>query len=401
MVSLTLYLGTLLSLQTGFTLKLVQVFSVIALIALLFNALSGGKKVFRIPVYYYLPFLLVILSASLSLINSEGIEGLRILINYLWLQLTAFVLISAIESESLLKKAINFSFLSCIITMIFGYFQQIGYYTGIYNPMDYVGIHSTFVDFYGPVLRMSPGTFANEYGEILQTNAIMITTFLILGQNVISRMEKITYSMFLFFLICSLCINLTRVSWLSYSFILILLLLISKLKFRTWVLILSTTAITITAAYMFVKLFIDTNLITLILQRFDEFNYLTEYSAGSRLELWEEAFNSFMQSPLTGNGFGSMVGTHNIFLQLLSETGIIGTTTFFTMLGFVFYRIAKAVRKAKSEYLRITGIGIFLSLLGCFIFDMTNHGINHFVFWFIIAIGLSIDLIQNERKKIN
>ena len=202
-LALTVYWGTLLCMEIGFTLKAVQVFTVLGLISLIFRELLFVKNrhafsLFRLPVSYYLPFLLFIFIALLSLINSSGTESIRLLINYLWLQLTAFILVATIKSENFLKKVINVSFLSCFITILIGYFEQIGYYTGLYDPFQYFDTNSVFTAFYGPILRMSPGTFANEYGKILQTNAIMITTYLILGKKLINTKERFIYSIFLF-----------------------------------------------------------------------------------------------------------------------------------------------------------------------------------------------------------
>lgn len=404
-LSLTVYWGTLFAIEIGFTLKAVQVFSIFAFISLLFMALFRDKTIFRFQVSYYFPFLLFIFTVLLSLINSSGVESIRLLINYLWLQLTAFVLAVSIKSENFLKKVINFSFLSCFITVLIGYFEQIGTYTGFYDPFQYFDTNSIFINFYGPILRMSPGTFANEYGEILQTNAIMITTYLILGKNLINSKERLLYSVFLFLLLCALILNLTRISWIAYIIVLILLMFIARIKLNnstgsstTWILLFLGIIFMLIVVYIAGLTFINTNLITIIFQRFEEFSSLTSYTAGLRLEAWKYAWEQFLENPLIGIGFGSMVETHNVFLQLLAGTGIIGTIAFYFMLGFIFWIVIKTIKRSKSEFLKITNTGLLLSLVGCFIFDLTNHGIHHFVLWFLIGLILASDLM--ERKSI-
>ena len=57
----------------------------------------------------------------------------------------------------------------------------------------------------------------------------------------------------------------------------------------------------------------------------------------NRMRLYESAYNAFMDSPLYGNGLGSVWWTigfysHNMLLDLLSEGGIIWTLIIFSLL---------------------------------------------------------------------
>jgi len=54
-------------------------------------------------------------------------------------------------------------------------------------------------------------------------------------------------------------------------------------------------------------------------------DHLLSESTYDRLYRWENALSNFSDRPLLGSGFGSVITTHNTWLQLLAETGMLGT----------------------------------------------------------------------------
>lgn len=76
-----------------------------------------------------------------------------------------------------------------------------------------------------------------------------------------------------------------------------------------------------------------------------------ESGDNGRYDLWERAFSVFYSSPLFGNGLGHMVSsygkaTHNTYLQLLCETGIIGSLLFLSAI----FIILKKLRNCNNVY---------------------------------------------------
>ncbi|MDE6953380.1 MAG: O-antigen ligase family protein, partial [Erysipelotrichales bacterium] len=75
---------------------------------------------------------------------------------------------------------------------------------------------------------------------------------------------------------------------------------------------------------------------------FDTFmNLYYDKSIDSRFILYRDAIRAISQSPIIGNGINSIRSfsehlTHNIYLQLTAETGIIGLTLFIIALGYSF-----------------------------------------------------------------
>jgi O-antigen ligase len=91
-----------------------------------------------------------------------------------------------------------------------------------------------------------------------------------------------------------------------------------------------------------------------VLMTYDPNSGAIDHSAEIRLQLWTDAVNLFQENPLTGTGFntyaymkrvGNYEDTHNIYLKVLVETGLVG-------LGFLLWFFAKTFRQGYRLFLR-------------------------------------------------
>ncbi|MBC7474220.1 MAG: O-antigen ligase family protein, partial [Candidatus Sericytochromatia bacterium] len=402
LVFLFIFAGTLFSLDIGFTFKTSQFFVLITILSMLISYLNGNDNFNKFSWREYFPFILYILLILPSLCTPlffsedyETVDSLKILFNYLFLQLICFVISLNLTNRSKIYNAIKYSFFSYILVLIFGILQQIGYYSGFYDPNDYLGNHSLFVDFYGPFLRISPGTFANEFGEIIQSILIFISTYLIFMKKELNLKNKFLLKSTLFISILALIINFTRASWIAYIFYLICIFFISKPKIKTKALIIGIVSIFVLSVY-YINL--ETNILSVvpILDRISELSDLSDSSAGSRLETWEISYNLFLNKPLIGNGLGVATVTHNVPLQLLAETGIIGFLGFYFLMFYLLHKFYRMSKLTKDNFLKTTSISVFFIIIGCLVFDFTNHGIYHFVLWLSIGIGLATEKVIKQ-----
>lgn len=138
---------------------------------------------------------------------------------------------------------------------------------------------------------------------------------------------------------------------------------------------------------------------------------------GGRLDLWREALRLFRENPLVGIGWGgygnyvteafreahgNVYNVHNIYLQFLAETGLIGTVLilsgFFGLLFLTIHRLCRVqkmqteIRDAK-QYLAVSlGIQSYFILMGfmdpCFM---------KYYFWVIYAIAF---LLQQHAMEL-
>lgn len=137
-------------------------------------------------------------------------------------------------------------------------------------------------------------------------------------------------------------------------------------------------------------------------------------STGGRFEFWKVAGKVALLKPLTGFGLGTFftsyylgyVGnrwfsrfTHNHYLQLISEIGIIGLILFLFFLAVCFYHIFKRLKKKNyPTYLpgAIAGVVAFLMHIGIeFSFNFPGVTV---IFFYLLAI--SVGDIEKEEKKL-
>jgi len=99
-------------------------------------------------------------------------------------------------------------------------------------------------------------------------------------------------------------------------------------------------------------------------QQFDD-------SAQERLVLWEDAMNLFKRNPVTGTGFetyefmgrvGGFRDTHNYYVKVLAETGIVGMFLYLLLLWKFFRSAATLYFSGDDEFWRAIGLG-FIALL--------------------------------------
>jgi putative inorganic carbon (HCO3(-)) transporter len=96
-------------------------------------------------------------------------------------------------------------------------------------------------------------------------------------------------------------------------------------------------------------------------------------SAQERIMLWSDAVELFKEHPLMGSGFltyadmhrvGSYRDTHNFYLKMLVETGLIGVGLFVLQLALLFTEGIKLFRRSQDSFLSLLGLG-FAALILC------------------------------------
>ena len=104
-----------------------------------------------------------------------------------------------------------------------------------------------------------------------------------------------------------------------------------------------------------------------VLMTYDPDSATLDRSAEIRLELWTDAVDLFRANPLMGTGFhtygymkrvGKYEDTHNIYLKILVETGVIGLALFLWLLAKTFAMGFRLFRKAREPLLSALGLGL-------------------------------------------
>jgi putative inorganic carbon (HCO3(-)) transporter len=105
-------------------------------------------------------------------------------------------------------------------------------------------------------------------------------------------------------------------------------------------------------------------------------NGVLEASAQERVDLWEQSKQMFFGSPIVGTGYATfqlgqhvdnLKDTHNWYVKVLVETGIIGGIFAVLLLGQMLSAGFRLFRKAEDPLYRGLGLGFFIALCSCII----------------------------------
>ena len=101
-----------------------------------------------------------------------------------------------------------------------------------------------------------------------------------------------------------------------------------------------------------------------------------EDSAQERVSLWEEAEKSIASSPIVGSGFATyqlqqhvdnLKDTHNWYVKVMVETGIIGLIMAFVLLQQLLAMSYRLFKRATDPLYQGLGLGLFLATCSCIV----------------------------------
>jgi O-antigen ligase len=101
-----------------------------------------------------------------------------------------------------------------------------------------------------------------------------------------------------------------------------------------------------------------------------------EDSAQERVDLWEDAEKSIVASPIVGTGFATyqfsqhvdnLKDTHNWYVKVLVETGIIGFIMAFMLLQQMLATSYRLFKRATDPLYQGLGLGLFLATCSCIV----------------------------------
>ncbi|MBN1869503.1 MAG: O-antigen ligase family protein [Candidatus Omnitrophica bacterium] len=106
-----------------------------------------------------------------------------------------------------------------------------------------------------------------------------------------------------------------------------------------------------------------------IMETTNEYGELDRSSA-MRLVVWERSLELFSENPITGVGYGvfqqmqyELGDTHNIYLKILAEQGLIGITIFLLLLFILFLRGIKLFAGSDDPLEKALGLGFSVAII--------------------------------------
>jgi len=121
---------------------------------------------------------------------------------------------------------------------------------------------------------------------------------------------------------------------------------------------------------------------------FQRLGEIDDYTAVSRLAIWGGAFTVFARSPVVGAGFGNlrplmggllglpegwMGDAHNLYLELLAESGLVGFMAFAVLIAWALRAARRCVRQSRDEFGPTIGIAIFAAVCGVLVHGMVDY----------------------------
>lgn len=137
-------------------------------------------------------------------------------------------------------------------------------------------------------------------------------------------------------------------------------------------------------------------------------NYKNQYTANERIENWKLGIKMFLSNPLIGVGAGNYLiryqdfggsnaiwmVSHNMYIDVLSELGILGFSFFFFLLYYTFKGGRDtlkmlAAKKEKDSFIYVANQGTILSLIGYCVGGMFLSILTYPMLYIIIALNVA------------
>ncbi len=134
-----------------------------------------------------------------------------------------------------------------------------------------------------------------------------------------------------------------------------------------------------------------------------------EMSAQERVDLWQDAERTFLQYPVFGKGFATfqygehvadLKDTHNWYVKVLVETGVVGFLIVLAMLQQMFSLSFRIFRKGRDPLFRGLGLGLFVCMaclaITNFFGDRWTYIEINGLLWVLMAAAARADALKDE-----
>ena len=337
--------------------------------------------------------LIYILSAITSLSVMTSIQIAMLVVSFI---LFYFVIINSVTTEKHLKIMVT-SFISIgLIISIYGIYQYL--FAGTFSSASFVD-----KEMFQDITTRVSGTFDNPnvMGEYLLLVIPVAMTFCFNSKKWLERIASIAITAIM--VVC-LALTYSRGCYLGLIACIGIFLLLINLKF---ILLFIAGIIAVPFA-----------LPQSIINRFSSIGNTNDSSTSYRISIWKGAIDMIKDYWYRPIGQGTVafnriyplysysgVGaehTHNLFLQLIIETGILGIIAFIGLI-FKFYQyLFNGLKKCKEKTMSINMIAYVSGMTGFIIQSMfDNTWYNNriiLIFWIFIALGISTrNLIEKNN----
>lgn len=314
-----------------------------------------------------------------------------------------FVLINVIKTKKQWFALIKVFIFSAFIVAVYGLIQN------------FFGVSSTdsWIDeeMFGDIKLRVYSFFDNPnvLGEFL---VLTIPVAVALMWNKVREEHRVIFAVMLMCMVGCMIFTWSRGAWLGMLIAVALFLVISD---KRWIVVGILGVLLIP-----IVLYITDNMA--IIERFVSIGNTADTSTAYRVSIWQASTNMIGDFWLSGIGIGSDAYTtiypsyalpgakfalhsHNLYLQFMVETGIIGIVSLLAvLLGYVRTVLASSVVKQikKSDIAKIL-VALGVGFIGFMFQGLTDYVWYNYkilmIFWIVIALGVSgASILKKESK---
>ncbi|HET9164752.1 MAG TPA: O-antigen ligase family protein [Candidatus Angelobacter sp.] len=148
---------------------------------------------------------------------------------------------------------------------------------------------------------------------------------------------------------------------------------------------------------------------------FQRLGEIDDFTTVSRLAIWGGAFTVFARSPVLGTGFGNLRAlmggllnlpdgwtgdAHNLYLELLAETGLIGFAAFSILIVLALRAALRQFRRAENHFNKMIALAILSAICGVLVHGMVDylfHTTPQVTALFFLVLGLLNAQILSDK----
>jgi O-antigen ligase len=396
---------------SGVNIRISQILVVLIFLAYLFY--SFYKKELKIKISYPLVFYIIFLAVGLlSLCFAKDMwRGIVILAFLSFMILAPYVVIISLSTRRRLKIALYVLLASSFIFSIFGLFQFGGDMIGL-SPsitglasrytkevLGFPRIQSTFIE---------PLYFAN-YLLI----PLLLSFFFILKR--IDPKKNIYFVIFFLVSLIAMILTISKGALLALAIIVFVILIFqirSVFSKKNLPYLLSILLfVSLVGGIVYSSLSAKPDIEKYYKKAYD---IVMGASISERQDAYVVAWEAFDKHPVIGIGVGNFGPyfsgypinppefgwpiTNNQYLEILSETGIVGFSTFMLFILSIFYYSVKAFRNTEDDFFKTVLLALNLAFLGVLIQYMTFSTLYIMHIWILIGLILATQqLVLNKN----
>ena len=269
-------------------------------------------------------------------------------------------------------------------------------------PIDLLNIKKTYFLTKYLSLRFFFETYQLRASSIMETH--MAVTFLTFGvlfsMGLLSqskgKKEKILLSLIIIFLILSALYTKAR-GPIASMLVAILFLIFAMKNFRTYF-FRNLYLFALCFTFLFGIFITTSSYLTAIIKPYLPTAYYEgEHSFSDRLEYWETAYNALKNSDAYIQGLGAgganyylHLHTHNIYLSIFFDLGLIGLVLFFILISISMTKLFLTIRSLKEGFTKAMLLSTFGCILAIGLASLVDYNYNFYLLWFIMGLGTAI-----------